>query len=425
MDPSSINPGHWTRKLLEAQGLSDSIVAALTISVDLIVLVIVSLLADFVARSILMRLIRRFVLRTKATWDDHFLKEKVFEALVHLLPTILIRAFIPLVFEHAENWIAPLQNLLSLLLIYQIAILINRAARATSHVLEDQEQFKDKPIRTLLSVVQFLTWFIAILAVISQASGTPLGSLMAGMAGATAIIILIFQDAINGLLANFQIAMYDLLRKGDWITFERFGVDGDVISLDLTTVKIKNFDNTISSVPAKAFVTESFVNWRGMQMANVRRIKRNLVIDIDSVQFCSEDLLQKLSGIERVRSYIQSRKEEISQHNLSVGADKSQPVNGRHLTNLGVFRMYASQYLMEHAQISDEHSLMVRQLQPLGTGVPLEVYCFAKEINWVPYEGIVSDIFDHLIAAAPAFGLRLYQAPTSRSGYMGTNAGQA
>lgn len=425
MDPSSINPGHWTRKLLEAQGLSDSIVAALTISVDFIVLVLASLLADFVARSILMRLIRRFVLRTKVTWDDHFLKEKVFESLVHLLPTILIRAFIPLVFEHAENWIAPLQNILSFLLIYQVAILVNRSARATSHVLEDQEQFKDKPIRTLLSVVQFLTWFIAILAVISQASGTPLGSLMAGMAGATAIIILIFQDAINGLLANFQIAMYDLLRKGDWITFERFGVDGDVISVDLTTVKIKNFDNTISSVPAKAFVTESFVNWRGMQMANVRRIKRNLVIDLDSIQFCSDELLDKLSGIERVREYIGERKTEIAQHNLSVGADKSQPVNGRHMTNLGVFRMYASQYLKEHAQISDEHSLMVRQLQPLGTGVPLEVYCFAKEISWVPYEGIVSDIFDHLIAAAPAFGLRLYQAPTSRSGYMGTNAGQA
>lgn len=248
MDPSSINPGHWTRKLLEAQGLSDSVVAALTISVDFIVLVLASLLADFVARGILMRLIRRFVLRTKVTWDDHFLKEKVFESLVHLLPTILIRAFIPLVFEHAENWIAPLQNILSFLLIYQVAILVNRSARATSHVLEDQEQFKDKPIRTLLSVVQFLTWFIAILAVISQASGTPLGSLMAGMAGATAIIILIFQDAINGLLANFQIAMYDLLRKGDWITFERFGVDGDVISVDLTTVKIKNFEDRKSVV---------------------------------------------------------------------------------------------------------------------------------------------------------------------------------
>jgi len=425
MDPSSINPGHWTRQLLEAQGLSEPLIAGLTITVDFVVLVLASLLADFVARSILMRLIRRFVLRTKVTWDDHFLKEKVFEGLVHLLPTLLIRGFVPVVFEHAEAWIAPLQKGLDFLLVYQIALLVNRTARATGHVLEDQEQFKDKPIRTLLSVVQFLTWFIAILGIISVASGTPLGTLLAGMAGATAIIILIFQDAINGLLANFQIAMYDLLRKGDWITFERFGVDGDVISVDLTTVKIKNFDNTISSVPAKAFVTDSFVNWRGMQVANVRRIKRNLVIDLDSVQFCSDELLASLSGIERVRDFIQARQAEIAQHNVAIGADKSQPVNGRHMTNLGVFRIYATHYLKEHAQVSDEHSLMVRQLQPLGTGVPLEIYCFAKEISWVPYEGIVSDIFDHLIAAAPAFGLRLYQAPTSRSGYMGTNAGQA
>ena len=425
MDPSLINPGHWTRDLLEAQGFNDTLIAGITISVDFIALVLASLLADYVAKSILLRFIKRWVLRTAATWDDHFLKEKVFQALVHLLPTLVIRAFIPVVFEHAEHWIAPLQTGLSYLLIYQIAILVNRTARATSHVLEDEEKFKDKPIRTLLSVVQFLTWFVSILAAISLASGTPLGSLLAGMAGATAIIILIFQDAINGLLANFQIAMYDLLRKGDWITFEKFGVDGDVISVDLTTVKIKNFDNTISSVPAKAFVTDSFVNWRGMQVANVRRIKRNLVIDLDSVQFCSDDLLEKLSGIERVRTYIQGRQSEISQHNVAIGADKSQPVNGRHMTNLGVFRMYATAYLQEHAQISDEHSLMVRQLQPLGTGVPLEIYCFAKEISWVPYEGIVADIFDHLIAAAPAFGLRLYQAPTSRSGYMGTNAGQA
>ncbi len=425
MDPSSINPGHWTRELLEAQGLAESMIAGLTITVDFVVLVLASLLADFVARSILMRLIRRFVQRTKATWDDHFLQEKVFEGLVHLLPTLLIRAFVPVVFEHADVWIAPLQKGLDFLLVYQIALLVNRTARATSHVLEGQDQFKDKPIRTLLSVVQFLTWFIAILGVISVASGTPLSTLLAGMAGATAIIILIFQDAINGLLANFQIAMYDLLRKGDWITFERFGVDGDVVSVDLTTVKIKNFDNTISSVPAKAFVTDSFVNWRGMQMANVRRIKRNLVIDLDSVQFCSDELITSLSGIERISGYVQKRQAEISQHNVGIGADKSQHVNGRHMTNLGVFRMYATAYLKEHIQISEEHALMVRQLQPLGTGVPMEIYCFAKEISWAPYEGIVSDIFDHLIAAAPAFGLRLYQAPTSRSVFTGTMDGQA
>ena len=224
--------------------------------------------------------------------------------MVHLLPTILVRAFIPVVFEHATDWISPLQKGLSYLLVYQIALLLNRTARATSHVLEDQERFKDKPIRTLLSVLQFMTWFIAILAAVSIASETPLGNLLAGMAGATAIIILIFQDAINGLLANFQISMYDLLRKGDWITFEKYGVDGDVLSVDLTTVKIKNFDNTISSVPAKAFVTDSFVNWRGMQIANVRRIKRNLVLDLDSVHFCDDTLLEHIQGIERVSAYL-------------------------------------------------------------------------------------------------------------------------
>ena len=422
MDPTTINPGHWARTFFESQDLSESLVAGLTVGVDFVVLVLVSLLADYVTRSILMRIIRRWVLKTKAPWDDHFLKEKVFEALVHLLPTILVRAFIPVVFEHATDWISPLQKGLSYLLVYQIALLLNRTARATSHVLEDQERFKDKPIRTLLSVLQFMTWFIAILAAVSIASETPLGNLLAGMAGATAIIILIFQDAINGLLANFQISMYDLLRKGDWITFEKYGVDGDVLSVDLTTVKIKNFDNTISSVPAKAFVTDSFVNWRGMQIANVRRIKRNLVLDLDSVHFCDDTLLEHIQGIERVSAYLEERQRDISKHNTAVGANKDNPVNGRHMTNLGIFRMYATAYLEEHSLISKEHSLMVRQLQPLGTGVPLEIYCFAKEINWVPYEGVVSDIFDHLIAAAPAFGLRLYQAPTSRSGYKGIDS---
>jgi miniconductance mechanosensitive channel len=301
--------------------------------------------------------------------------------------------------------------------VYQISILVNRTAKAASHILENTESFRDKPIRTLLSVVQFLTWFIAILAVVSIWTGTPLFTLLGAMAGATAIIILIFQDAINGLLANFQITLFDLLKKGDWITFEKFGVDGDVLSVDLTTVKIKNFDNTISSVPAKAFVTDSFINWRGIQIAKVRRIKRNLIFDMDSIKFCDNSLLNQLKEIQEVREYIISKEEEIKKHNASIGANKSNLVNGRNLTNLGVFRVYATQYLKNHESLSSEHSLMVRQLQPTSSGIPLEIYCFAKEINWVPYEGIVSDIFDHLIASATAFGLNIYQAPTSRTGY--------
>ena len=235
------------------------------------------------------------------------------------------------------------------------------------------------------------------------------------MAGATAIFILIFQDAINGLLANFQIVLYDLIKKGDWITFDKFGVDGDVESIDLTTVKIKNFDNTISSVPAKAFVTDSFINWRGMRLAQVRRIKRNLVIDLESVAFVNDEVLAEFKKIERVRPYLTAREREIAAHNSEFGVDKSHPVNGRHMTNLGVFRAYAHAYLEEHPSISNAHTLMVRQLPVTGQGIPLEVYCFAKTIDFTEYEGIASDLFDHLIAAAPSFGLNLFQAPTSAS----------
>ncbi len=413
-----INPGHWARTFFESIGLSDTLVSGLTISVDFIVLIIASLVADFIARKILMGLIKRWVIKSKVNWDNYFLQAKVFQALVHLLPTIAIYSFIPLVFEDISRAIIPIQTSLITFLILQISILINRTSKAASHILENTESFKDKPIRTLLSVVQFITWFVAILGVISVWTGTPLFSLLGAMAGATAIVILIFQDAINGLLANFQITLFDLLRKGDWVTFEKFGVDGDVLSVDLTTVKIKNFDNTISSIPAKAFVTDSFVNWRGIEIAQVRRIKRSITIEIDTIKFCDDNLLSELKEIQGVKDYIISQEDDIEKHNNKVGANKSKPLNGRNLTNLGVFRIYATNYLKNHDLLSSEHSLMVRQLQPQNTGLPLEIYCFAKEINWVPYEGIVSDIFDHLIASAPAFGLKIYQAPTSTSGYL-------
>jgi miniconductance mechanosensitive channel len=292
--------------------------------------------------------------------------------------------------------------------------LIHRAVKRTKATWDDHS-FKDKPVRTVLSVVQFLTWFIGVLAVVSALTHTPLASILGALAGATAIFILIFQDAINGLLANFQIVLYDLIKKGDWITFDKFGVDGDVVSIDLTTVKIKNFDNTISSVPAKAFVTDSFINWRGMRLAQVRRIKRNLVIDLESVAFVNDEVLAEFKKIERVRPYLTAREREISAHNAEFGVDKSHPVNGRHMTNLGVFRAYALAYLEEHPSISNVHTLMVRQLPVTGQGIPLEVYCFANTIIWPEYESIASDLFDHLIAAAPSFGLNLFQAPTAAS----------
>lgn len=410
-----INPGHWTRELLANSGMNEWWISSLTVLIDFAVLIAASLIADWITRRIVVAVIHRAVKRSKATWDDHFFKEKVFQAMVHLMPTLIVRGFLPVVFEDVPRFIGPLDKALGIMLIYQIVLLINRAARAGSHVVEELEAFKDKPVRTLLSVVLFLSWLVGALAVVSALTNTSLASILGALAGATAIFILIFQDAINGLLANFQIVLYDLIKKGDWVTFDKFGVDGDVVSIDLTTVKIKNFDNTISSVPAKAFVTDSFINWRGMRLAQVRRIKRNLVVDLESVGFADDALIASLERVERLRPYLAARGREIAEHNAQFGVDKSHPVNGRHMTNLGLFRAYAFAYLEEHPRISKGHTLMVRQLQTTPNGVPLEIYAFATTIVWTEYEVLTSDLMDHLIAAAPSFGLRLFQSPTAQS----------
>ena len=410
-----INPEHWTRSLFDGSGLSEWWISSLTILADLGILVVASLLADFFTRRIIIAIIYKAVQRTKATWDDHFFKEKVFQALVHIMPTLIIRGFLPVVFDDLPKWVGPLDTILGILLIYQLVIVVNRAARASSHVVEELEAFKDKPVRTLLSVVLFLSWLIGGLAVVSILTSTSLASILGALAGATAIFVLIFQDAINGLLANFQIVLYDLVKKGDWITFEKFGVDGDVVSNDLTTVKVKNFDNTTSSIPAKAFVTDSFVNWRGMRLSKVRRIKRSMVIDLESVRFINDADLTEFRKIQRISPYLDAREQEISAHNEQFGADKSHPVNGRHMTNLGVFRAYAEAYLAEHPKVSSKQTIMVRQLAMNGEGIPLEIYCFATTIVFEDYEAIAADLFDHLIAAVPSFGLNLFQAPTAQS----------
>ena len=413
MDP--INPGHWTRAFFEESGLNDWWIASLTVLADLGALLVISFLADIFVRKIVVAIIQLVVKRSKVTWDDYFFKERVFHALAHLIPTLIIRTFLPIVFQDLPKWIAPLDKFLVIVLIYQFVVVVTRAARAAAHVVEDLETFKDKPLQTLLSVTLFLSWLFGSLAIVSLLTSTSLASILGALAGATAIFVLIFQDAINGLLANFQIVLYDLVKKGDWITFEKFGVDGDVVSIDLTTVKIKNFDNTISSIPSKAFVTDSFVNWRGMRLAKVRRIKRSMVIDLESVAFLTDADLVELRKIQRVNAYLDARELEIAEYNQKLGADKSSPVNGRHLTNLGVFRAYAESYLAEHPRVSNKHSIMVRQLAISGEGIPLEIYCFANTIAFEEFESIAADLFDHLIAAVPSFGIQLFQAPTAQS----------
>lgn len=407
-----VNVTHWAYEWVDSLSFTEFWSSVVVLTIDLITLFLVAFIADFLARRVFLTVVHRLVHRTKATWDDYFLENRVFRNLAHLIPAFIALVAMPIIFRDFDWAVNPASLVLKIYITYLVASILNRAFKALMKYSEENNAFKGKPVKTILQVFQVLNVFVAFIFVIAIIFKIHVSSLVGALAGTTAILILIFQDTINGLLANFQITMYDLLEKGDWITFESFGVDGDVISIDLTTVKVRNWDNTISSIPAKAFVSDSFVNWRGMKNTNMRRIKRNILIDINSIQYCSDDMLERFGKIALVSDYVKKKKEEIDAFNESQGVDKSaSEINGRHQTNIGVYRAYIQNYLQKNPNISkkDDAMIMVRQLQPTAQGIPLEVYCFSADIVWANYEAIQSDIFDHLYAATQFFDLRLYQ----------------
>jgi miniconductance mechanosensitive channel len=409
-----INPNHWARQWLSAKELPEWAVVTITNVLDSIALVLLAIIADFIARKVFLAIISSIVKRSKTKWDDHFYERKVFRSLAHLAPAILVFYALPFVFDDLPNMVLIIQKIMKIYIIVLVVIVINKALRAFEDLMLADEKLVNSPLRTVSQVVRILVFFVAFVFIISVLSGIPAANLLGILAGTSAILILIFQDSIVGLLANFQITMYDLLRVGDWVTLERQGVDGDVLSIDLTTVKVRNFDKTISSVPAKAFVSEAFVNWRGMKEEGARRIKRNILIDINSIHFLTDDDFKAVKKVGFVHDYVERKQSEIEVYNKEQNVDTSILINGRRQTNIGVYRQYVSKYLQEHKRVDNNFMVMVRQLQPTAQGVPIEVYCFANTTVWGEYEVIQSDIFDHLYAATEYFGLRLFQAPTGR-----------
>lgn len=410
----TINPEHWIREWLEGFGLSETLVSSFTIAADIIVLILIALISDFITKRVLLGLIKRIVSRSKTKWDDYFYQRKVFSNLAHLVPAILVFYTIPILFNEIPDTILIIQKFIKLYIIILVVMVINKALRAFEDLMINDERLVNSPLRTVSQVVRVLTFFVAVVLIISLLSGIPAGRLLGILAGTSAILILIFQDSIVGLLANFQITMYDLMRVGDWVTLGKQGVDGDVISIDLTTVKIRNFDKTISIVPAKAFVQESFINWRGMQEEGARRIKRNILIDINSVRFTNDIDLDNFKKVTLVSDYISRRQNEIERYNTQQKVDSTLELNGRRQTNIGIYRSYISHYLERHPRVDQNFMVMVRQLQPEPQGIPIEVYCFANTTVWAEYEQVQADIFDHLYAATQYFDLRLYQSPSGR-----------
>ena len=403
---------HWASQWLANQNIDERYIEWVALGIDVVLLALLSLLADFISRRILVSIIHAAVKRTKATWDDYFFEQKVFKGLAHLVPATIVFNSLAYILSDVPRMIPYFEKAVVVYILILVVTVVNRTLRALENWLSQNEKYTNTPIRTISQVVRLLAFFGAAIALISILTGTSAGAILGAFAGTTAILILVFQDSIKGLLANFQIHMYDLVKVGDWITFSKYGVDGDVLSIDLTTVKVKNFDKTVSTVPATAFVQDSFVNWRGMSESGARRIKRNIHIDITSIRHLDEGLMDALKEIDLIAAFMNKRQGEIDNDNAGKDMKGASLLNGRRQTNIGLYRKYIEFYLSNHSGINNDFTLMVRQLQPTTEGIPIEVYCFTATTEWAVYEGIMSDIFDHLYAATRHFDLALYQKPT-------------
>lgn len=377
----------------------------------LVVILAIAFLGDAICRHIILTAVARLVKKTKATWDDIVFDRKVLTHVSHLVAPILLYILLPLAISN----LGLLSFIQRICMIYIIAVFlkfISSLLTALFHVYSEKEQFRDRPLKGLLQTVQVILFFIGGIIIVSILIDKSPMVLLTGLGASAAVLMLVFKDSIMGFVSGIQLSANNMLRVGDWIQMPKYGADGTVIEVTLNTVKVRNWDNTITTIPPYALVSDSFQNWRGMQESGGRRIKRSIRIDMNSVKFCTPEMLAKYKKIQLLKDYIEETEKVIEDYNKEHGIDNSILVNGRRQTNLGVFRAYLTNYLKSLPTVNQDLTCMVRQLQPTEQGIPLELYFFSAIKAWVPYEGVQADVFDHVLAIIPEFDLHVFQNPT-------------
>ena len=371
------------------------------------------LVVNFISNKIISKLFKSLSVNTKTNFDDYLIQNKTPYYISKLVPVALLFLIIPFWFYSYDFVVEYVFQILEVYLVLLIVWIIRSILRALRFYLKTIDSFKDKPIESFIQVVLILVWFLAILNIFSIITGKEITTFLAAMGALSAVILLIFKDTILGFVASIQLSSNDLIRIGDWVTMKQYGADGDVIEINLNSVKIQNFDKTITTIPTYKLISDSFKNWRGMSESDGRRIKRSLSVKGSSVKFLNEEELTQLKKIKLLKKLILSKEDEIKKHNLSLDINPSVLVNGRNLTNLGLFRNYIEIYLTNASNINNNMTVMCRQLSPTPHGIPLEIYAFSKNKEWKHYEHIMSDIFDHLLASLKSFHLELFEYPTS------------
>jgi len=414
MDKNYTTTAIWLDEwLIKSFHLSPESVVYFKLPIQTITLILVAYIAWKLTTKIVDATVHRMFLKTKSKWDDLLIERKVFDKLSSVIPFLIFDFGIPQIFVEFPSIIQYTTVISDAAIIAVVIWSVNAMLSVMDDIFSESPIFKDKPINSYIQVVKIIVYLIGGILILSVLLGKSPFYFLGAMGAMTAILLLVFKDTILGLVASVQISVYDMVRTGDWISMPKYDADGAVISINLNTVKVQNWDKTITTIPTYAFITDSFKNWRGMSDSGGRRIKRSINFKMSSFQFFNDDEVEHYKKYRLIKDYLNDKKEEIQEHNEKVKNDEDSPLlNIRRLTNIGVFRIYAENYITTNPLIKSDMTIMVRQLDPTPKGLPLEIYCFSAVQDWLPFEKIIADIFDHLITIAPEFKLEIFEEPT-------------
>jgi miniconductance mechanosensitive channel len=386
----------------------------MSLAVNIVILSFLAYNIYFVFRFLLVTVMAVAAKKTNTRFDDLLISNKTTKYIAHLIPLLFIYKSVPVILNDFVYWETVFGKLVGIYIILLILWIVRTIFNALRDYLKLKPKYSDKPIDSYIQVIMIILWVIGITMIIYELFGIKAQTLLTTLGAVSAIVILIFRDTILGFVASVQVSLNDMVRIGDWITFDKFGADGDVIEINLATVKVRNFDYTTTTIPTYSLISDSFRNWRGMLNSDGRRIKRHLLIRAKSIRFLSPEELENLKKIELISQYIVTRQNEIDRYNTAHKIDKTLPINGRNLTNFGLFRKYITNYLENYPSLNKDMILLCRQLQPTAQGIPLEIYTFTKDKKFENYEYIMADIFDHIIASIGYFDLEIFELSTGK-----------
>ncbi|WP_366183953.1 mechanosensitive ion channel family protein [Flavobacterium ovatum] len=395
-------------------GIEPHIASYMNLPILLFGLILVCFIAWLLTKKIIVGSIHKLFLKTKITWDDILVEKRIFDKLALIIPALIIIFAVPSIFGQYPIISKYAVTLATIILLMVIIWTINAVLAVFNEALSQSPIFKDKPISSYIQVLNIMVYFVGGILILSLLLGKSPFYFLGAMGAMTAILLLIFKDTILGFVASIQMSVYDMVRVGDWIAMPKYDADGDVMSINLSTVKVQNWDKTITTIPTYAFINDSFKNWRGMSNSGGRRINRSIYLKVSSFCFCDDQMLEQFKKYTLIKDYILEKEAEIKKLNAALSDGESNPVNAISLTNIGVFRVYAENYILANPHINTEMTNMVRQLEPTSKGLPLEIYCFTYEKEWVKFEQIKSDIFDHLLTITSQFQLEVFEEPTGK-----------